>query len=110
MSQVLIFGPGSFSGMLAISCPCHEQGATKFMKQSVSAEQVELKSRFTREKRYVDGPRGMVPMREIEQSETNGVPNHQSVCMIRAVLIQMRMGRVGKRNSNAAPLLDYGAW
>ena len=63
---------------LAISCPCHEQGATKFMKQSVSAEQIELKSSLPGSKKvYVDGPReGMkVPMREIEQSETNGVPN-----------------------------------
>ena len=29
---------------LAISRPCHVQGATKVMKQSVSAEQIELKS------------------------------------------------------------------
>lgn len=52
--------------------------ATKVMKQSVSAEQIELKSSLPGSKKvYVDGPRaGMkVPMREIEQSETNGVPN-----------------------------------
>ncbi|MFB6584280.1 phosphomethylpyrimidine synthase ThiC [Bacillus thuringiensis] len=48
------------------------------MKQSVSAEQIELKSSLPGSKKvYVDGPRaGMkVPMREIEQSKTNGVPN-----------------------------------
>lgn len=48
------------------------------MKQSVSAEQIELKSSLPGSKKvYVDGPRaGMkVPMREIEQSETNGVSN-----------------------------------
>ncbi|EOO32960.1 phosphomethylpyrimidine synthase [Bacillus cereus VD133] len=48
------------------------------MKQSVSAEQIELKSSLPGSKKvYVDGSReGMkVPMREIEQSETNGVPN-----------------------------------
>ncbi|TCW58936.1 hydroxymethylpyrimidine synthase [Bacillus thuringiensis] len=48
------------------------------MKQSVSAEQIELKSSLPGNKKvYVDGPRaGMkVPMREIEQSETNGIPN-----------------------------------
>ena len=48
------------------------------MKQSVSAEQIELKSSLPGSKKvYVDEPReGMkVPMREIEQSETNGVPN-----------------------------------
>ncbi|EOQ20847.1 MULTISPECIES: phosphomethylpyrimidine synthase ThiC [Bacillus] len=48
------------------------------MKQSVSAEQIELKSSLPGSKKvYVDGPRaGMkVPMREIEQSETNGMPN-----------------------------------
>ncbi|MFJ8530498.1 phosphomethylpyrimidine synthase ThiC [Bacillus sp. NPDC094106] len=48
------------------------------MKQSVSAEQIELKSSLPGSKKvYVDGQReGMkVPMREIEQSETNGVPN-----------------------------------
>ncbi|MCU5681747.1 phosphomethylpyrimidine synthase ThiC [Bacillus wiedmannii] len=48
------------------------------MKQSVSAEQIELKSSLPGSKKvYVDGPRaGMkVPMREIEQSETNGIPN-----------------------------------
>ncbi|MGE7888871.1 phosphomethylpyrimidine synthase ThiC [Bacillus cereus] len=48
------------------------------MKQSVSAEQIELKSSLPGSKKvYVDGPcAGMkVPMREIEQSETNGVPN-----------------------------------
>ncbi|MGR9589892.1 phosphomethylpyrimidine synthase ThiC [Bacillus thuringiensis] len=48
------------------------------MKQSVSAEQIELKSSLPGSKKvYVDGPRaGMkVPMREIEQSETNDVPN-----------------------------------
>ncbi|MEH7458206.1 phosphomethylpyrimidine synthase ThiC [Bacillus sp. JJ1127] len=48
------------------------------MKQSVSAEQIELKSSLPGSKKvYVDGLReGMkVPMREIEQSETNGVPN-----------------------------------
>ncbi len=52
--------------------------ATKVMKQSVSAEQIELKSSLPGSKKvYVDGPRaGMkVPMREIEQSETNGIPN-----------------------------------
>ncbi len=52
--------------------------ATKVMKQSVSAEQIELKSSLPGSKKvYVDGPRaGMkVPMREIEQSETNGVSN-----------------------------------
>ena len=80
MSQVLIFyGPGSlFWHTLAISRPCHVQGATKVMKQSVSAEQIELKSSLPGSKKvYVDGPReGMkVPMREIEQSDTNGVPN-----------------------------------
>ncbi|QWI52076.1 MULTISPECIES: phosphomethylpyrimidine synthase ThiC [Bacillus cereus group] len=48
------------------------------MKQSVSAEQIELKSSLPGSKKvYVDGPRaGMkVPMREIEQSDTNGVQN-----------------------------------
>ncbi|SEG51268.1 hydroxymethylpyrimidine synthase [Bacillus sp. ok061] len=48
------------------------------MKQSVSSEQIELKLSLPGSKKvYVDGPRaGMkVPMREIEQSETNGVPN-----------------------------------
>ncbi|MDA2321300.1 phosphomethylpyrimidine synthase ThiC [Bacillus cereus group sp. Bc177] len=48
------------------------------MKQSVSAEQIELKSSLPGSKKvYVDGPRaGMkVPMREIEQSETSGVSN-----------------------------------
>ncbi|PGT75137.1 phosphomethylpyrimidine synthase ThiC [Bacillus cereus] len=48
------------------------------MKQSVSAKQIELKSSLPGSKKvYVDGPRaGMkVPMREIEQSETNGIPN-----------------------------------
>ncbi|MGD6889757.1 phosphomethylpyrimidine synthase ThiC [Bacillus mobilis] len=48
------------------------------MKQSVSAEQIELKSSLPGSKKvYVDGTRaGMkVPMREIEQSETNGIPN-----------------------------------
>ncbi|PEE44762.1 phosphomethylpyrimidine synthase ThiC [Bacillus pseudomycoides] len=48
------------------------------MKQSVSAEQIELKSSLPgSQKVYVDGSReGMkVPMREIEQSDTNGVPN-----------------------------------
>ncbi|KAB2451259.1 phosphomethylpyrimidine synthase ThiC [Bacillus sp. CH126_4D] len=48
------------------------------MKQSVSAEQIELKSSLPGSKKvYVDGPRaGMkVPMREIEQSDTNGIPN-----------------------------------
>ncbi|GAB6431122.1 MULTISPECIES: phosphomethylpyrimidine synthase ThiC [Bacillus] len=48
------------------------------MKQSVSAEQIELKSSLPGSKKvYVDGTReGMkVPMREIEQSDTNGVPN-----------------------------------
>ncbi|WP_242284104.1 phosphomethylpyrimidine synthase ThiC [Bacillus cereus] len=48
------------------------------MKQSVSAEQIELKSSLPGSKKvYVDGPRaGMkVPMREIEQSETNGIQN-----------------------------------
>lgn len=48
------------------------------MKQSVSAEQIELKLSLPGSKKvYVDGPRaGMkVPMREIEQSETNGIPN-----------------------------------
>ncbi|RAN84502.1 phosphomethylpyrimidine synthase ThiC [Bacillus sp. SRB_331] len=48
------------------------------MKQSVSAEQIELKSSLPGSKKvYVDGTReGMkVPMREIEQSDTNGVQN-----------------------------------
>ncbi|PEN02966.1 phosphomethylpyrimidine synthase ThiC [Bacillus wiedmannii] len=48
------------------------------MKQPVSAEQIELKSSLPGSKKvYVDGPcAGMkVPMREIEQSETNGIPN-----------------------------------
>ncbi|MEX0377257.1 MULTISPECIES: phosphomethylpyrimidine synthase ThiC [Bacillus] len=48
------------------------------MKQSVSAEQIELKSSLPGSKKvYVDGLRaGMkVPMREIEQSDTNGVQN-----------------------------------
>lgn len=48
------------------------------MKHSVSAEQIELKSSLPGSKKvYVDGPRaGMkVPMREIEQSDTNGVQN-----------------------------------
>ncbi|EMX0192655.1 phosphomethylpyrimidine synthase ThiC [Bacillus cereus] len=48
------------------------------MKQSVSAEQIELKSSLPGSKKvYVDGTRaGMkVPMREIEQSETNGIQN-----------------------------------
>ena len=78
MSQVF-FIPGSF----ILACAGHilslsRTGATKFMKQSVSAEQIELKSSLPGSKKvYVDGPReGMkVPMREIEQSETNGVPN-----------------------------------
>ncbi|EEL96877.1 Thiamine biosynthesis protein thiC [Bacillus mycoides DSM 2048] len=54
------------------------RGATKVMKQSVSAEQIELKSSLPGSKKvYVDGTReGMkVPMREIEQSDTNGVQN-----------------------------------
>ncbi|MBK5470051.1 MULTISPECIES: phosphomethylpyrimidine synthase ThiC [Bacillus] len=48
------------------------------MKQSVSAEQIELKSSLPGSKKvYVDGTHeGMkVPMREIEQSDTNGVQN-----------------------------------
>ncbi|MGW5979606.1 phosphomethylpyrimidine synthase ThiC [Bacillus mycoides] len=48
------------------------------MKQSVSAEKIELKSSLPGSKKvYVDGTReGMkVPMREIEQSDTNGVQN-----------------------------------
>ncbi|MED1055492.1 phosphomethylpyrimidine synthase ThiC [Bacillus mycoides] len=48
------------------------------MKQSVSAEQIELKSSLPGSKKvYVDGTReGMkVPMREIKQSDTNGVQN-----------------------------------
>ncbi|MGG0258751.1 phosphomethylpyrimidine synthase ThiC [Bacillus mycoides] len=48
------------------------------MKQSVSAEQIELKSSLPGSKKvYVDGTcEGMkVPMREIEQSDTNGVQN-----------------------------------
>ncbi|MEK5113610.1 phosphomethylpyrimidine synthase ThiC [Bacillus sp. FSL R5-0677] len=48
------------------------------MKQSVSAEQIELKSSLPGSKKvYVDGPRAdmKVPMREIEQSDTNGIPN-----------------------------------
>ncbi|MBG9721255.1 phosphomethylpyrimidine synthase ThiC [Bacillus mycoides] len=48
------------------------------MKQSVSAEQIELKSSLPGSKKvYVDGTReGMkIPMREIEQSDTNGVQN-----------------------------------
>ncbi|MDH2881606.1 phosphomethylpyrimidine synthase ThiC [Bacillus cytotoxicus] len=48
------------------------------MKQSVSAEQIELKSSLPGSKKvYVEGSReGMkVPMREIELSDTNGVPN-----------------------------------
>ncbi len=48
------------------------------MNQSVSAETIALKSRLPGSKKvYVDGPReGMkVQMREIEQSDTNGVPN-----------------------------------
>ncbi|AXK21043.1 phosphomethylpyrimidine synthase ThiC [Bacillus sp. COPE52] len=48
------------------------------MKQSVSAEQIELKSSLPGSKKvYVDGSReGMkVPMREIAQSDTNGVQN-----------------------------------
>lgn len=48
------------------------------MKQSVPAEQIELKSSLPGSKKvYVDGTReGMkVPMREIEQSDTNGVQN-----------------------------------
>ncbi|MES5929478.1 phosphomethylpyrimidine synthase ThiC [Bacillus cereus group sp. MG9] len=48
------------------------------MKHSVSAEQIELKSSLPGSKKvYVDGTReGMkVPMREIEQSDTNGVQN-----------------------------------
>ena len=48
------------------------------MKQSVSAEQIELKSSLPGSKKvYVEGTReGMkVPMREIAQSDTNGVPN-----------------------------------
>ena len=80
MSQVLIFyGPGSF--ILAYAghiSSLSRTGATKVMKQSVSAEQIELKSSLPGSKKvYVDGPReGMkVPMREIEQSDTNGVPN-----------------------------------
>lgn len=81
MSQVLIFlwtWLFLFWHTLAISRPCHEQGAIKVMKQSVSAEQIELKSSLPGSKKvYVDGPRaGMkVPMREIEQSDTNGVQN-----------------------------------
>lgn len=82
MSQVLILlwtWLFLFWHALAISRPCHEQGgATKVMKQSVSAEQIELKSSLPGSKKvYVDGTReGMkVPMREIEQSDTNGVQN-----------------------------------
>lgn len=48
------------------------------MEQSVSAEQIELKSSLPGSKKvYVEGSReGMkVPMREIELSDTNGVPN-----------------------------------
>lgn len=48
------------------------------MKQSVSAEQIELKSSLPGSKKvYVDGTREgiKVPMREIEQSDTNGVQN-----------------------------------
>lgn len=61
-----------------ISSLSRTEEATKVMKQSVSAEQIELKSSLPGSKKvYVDGPRaGMkVPMREIEQSETNGVSN-----------------------------------
>ena len=71
------------TGSFILACAGHilslsRTGATKFMKQSVSAEQIELKSSLPGSKKvYVDGAReGMkVPMREIEQSETNGVPN-----------------------------------
>ena len=48
------------------------------MKQSVSAEQIELKSSLPGSKKvYVEGTREdmKVPMREIAQSDTNGVPN-----------------------------------
>ncbi|WP_242216798.1 phosphomethylpyrimidine synthase ThiC [Bacillus cereus group sp. BfR-BA-01380] len=48
------------------------------MKQSVSAEQIELKSSLPGSKKvYVEGTRKdiKVPMREIAQSDTNGVPN-----------------------------------
>lgn len=48
------------------------------MKQSVSAEQIELKSSLPGSKKvYVEGTRSdmKIPMREISQSETNGVPN-----------------------------------
>ncbi|MGF9964062.1 phosphomethylpyrimidine synthase ThiC [Bacillus rhizoplanae] len=48
------------------------------MKQSVSAEQIELKSSLPgSQKVYVEGTREdmKVPMREIAQSDTNGVPN-----------------------------------
>ncbi|SFJ68330.1 hydroxymethylpyrimidine synthase [Bacillus sp. 71mf] len=48
------------------------------MKQSVSAEQMELKSSLPGSKKvYVEGTREdmKVPMREIAQSDTNGVPN-----------------------------------
>lgn len=81
MSQVLIFlwtWLFLFWHTLAISRPCHVQGGNKGMKQSVSAEQIELKSSLPGSKKvYVDGPRAdmKVPMREIEQSDTNGIPN-----------------------------------
>ncbi|WP_369901808.1 phosphomethylpyrimidine synthase ThiC [Bacillus manliponensis] len=48
------------------------------MKQTVSAEQIELKSSLPGSKKvYVEGTRSdmKIPMREISQSETNGVPN-----------------------------------
>ncbi|MGG2063506.1 phosphomethylpyrimidine synthase ThiC [Bacillus sp. S14(2024)] len=48
------------------------------MKQSVSAEQIELKSSLPGSKKvYVEGTREdmKVPMREIAQSDTKGVPN-----------------------------------
>ena len=83
------------------------------MKQSVSAEQIELKSSLPGVRKYMWIPReGMkVPMREIEQSETNGVPNPPiRVYDTSGPIRILRIRSSWKRNSNAAPLLDYGAW
>ena len=85
------------------------------MKQSVSAEQIELKSSLPGSKKvYVDGTReGMkVPMREIEQSDTNGVQNPP-------IRVYDTSGpytdpeykvELEKGIPSAAPLLDLGAW
>lgn len=55
-----------------------QKGRHQAMKQTVSAEQIELKSSLPGSKKvYVEGTRGdmKIPMREISQSDTNGAPN-----------------------------------